>query len=174
MASDRDRVIVAEAISKCWQDAAFKAKFLANPTAELKAAGMDIADGTKVEVFESTDTVTYFSLSYDVPLEQYGLKLGQAIAAKLPLKPGVQVRLVSTAPNYLPICLQTPPKGAAAHMSDAELMAVAGGDYTATSVNVVQTVNAATTANAAAVANVAGATNAVGAAEAVVVAAIII
>lgn len=174
MASDRDRVIIAEAISKCWQDAAFKAKFIANPAAELKAAGMEIADGTKVEVFESTDTVTYLSLSYDMPLEQYGMKLGKAIASKMPLKPGSEVRLVSTAPNYIPICLQTAPKWSAGEMSESELMAVAGGDYTAVSVNVVQTVNAATTANAAAEANVAGVTDAVGAAEAVVVAAVVI
>lgn len=174
MASDRDRVILAEAVSKCWQDADFKARFISNPAAELKAAGMDIAAGTTVQVFESTSTVTYLALSHDLPLEQYGLTLGKAIAAKLPLKPGSEVRLVSTTPNYLPVCLPTPPAAAGAGMSDADLLAVAGGDYTATSVNVVQTANAATTANAAAVANIAGATNAVGAAEAVVVAAVII
>ncbi|NDD27256.1 MAG: hypothetical protein EB084_03210 [Proteobacteria bacterium] len=172
MASDRDRVILAEAVSKCWQDADFKARFISNPAAELKAAGMDIAAGTTVQVFESTATVTYLALSHDLPLEQYALTLGKAIAAKLPLKPGSEVRLVSTTPSYLPICLPTPP--GATSMTDADLLAVAGGDYTATAANVVQTVNAATTANAAAVANVAGATNAVGAAEAVVVAAVII
>ena len=90
MASDRDRVVIAEAISKCWQDAAFKARFISNPAAELRAAGMDIADSTKVEAFESTEAVTYCSLSHDLPLEQYGMALGKAIAAKLPLKPGAQ------------------------------------------------------------------------------------
>jgi hypothetical protein len=174
MASDRDRVIIAEAISKCWQDEAFKAKFISDPAGELKAAGMDIAAGTKVEVFESTDSITYLTLSHDVPLEQYGLKLGKAIAAKMPMKPGNEIRLVSTGDNYLPICLPLAPKWSAGEMSDAELMSVAGGDYTAVNVNVVQSVNAATTANAAAVVNVAGATNAVGAAEAVVVAAVVI
>ena len=166
MASDRDRVIIAEAISKCWSDSGFKARFTNDPAAELNAAGMDLAAGTTVQVFESTNTVTYLTLSHDIPLEQYGVQLGKAIAAKMPLNPGSEIRLVGSTPSYLPICLPTPPAASGSEMSDADLLAIAGGDYSTTSTNTVQTAEAQTTA----VQTAEAATTAAAAAEAVAVA----
>ena len=49
-------------ITKAWRDPAFKAALIANPTAALKAEGMDMPAGVTVSVVENTDTHFYLVL----------------------------------------------------------------------------------------------------------------
>jgi hypothetical protein len=42
-------------IAKAWRDPAFKAELIANPTAALKAEGIDVPAGMAVTVLENTD-----------------------------------------------------------------------------------------------------------------------
>ena len=42
-------------IAKAWRDPAFKAELIANPTAALKAEGIDVPAGMTVTVLENTD-----------------------------------------------------------------------------------------------------------------------
>ena len=45
----------AKIIAKAWRDPAFKAEMIANPTAALKAEGIDVPAGMTVTVVENTD-----------------------------------------------------------------------------------------------------------------------
>ena len=45
----------AKIIAKAWRDPAFKSALIANPTAALKAEGIDVPDGMAVTVVENTD-----------------------------------------------------------------------------------------------------------------------
>jgi len=51
-------------LAKCWADASFKQQLLADPTAALKAEGIEIPAGYTVRVLENTDKV----LNYILPL----------------------------------------------------------------------------------------------------------
>lgn len=51
-----------EIISKCWQDAAFKKRFLTEPKAVLAEFGMDLPAGLEVKVVENSDKVMYLTL----------------------------------------------------------------------------------------------------------------
>ena len=49
-------------LAKCWADASFKQKLLGNPTAILKAEGVEVPAGYTVRVLENTDNVVNYVL----------------------------------------------------------------------------------------------------------------
>lgn len=49
-------------LAKCWADASFKQQLLADPTAALKAEGIEIPTGYTVRVLENTDKVLNYIL----------------------------------------------------------------------------------------------------------------
>ena len=50
---DRDRVIIAEVIARCWQDAKFQGEFMHDPKTKLKEAG----HRARIEGLEACDWV---------------------------------------------------------------------------------------------------------------------
>ena len=52
----------AKIIAKAWRDPAFKSALIANPTAALKAEGIDVPDGMAVTVVENTDKQVHLVL----------------------------------------------------------------------------------------------------------------
>ena len=168
MTGERDRVILAEMIARCWQDANFAEDFSPDPVTRLKEAGMEIPDSRKVKVFRSTPEVTYMGLSHSMTPADYRLLAETQFDALLPLPEEREIRLVQSTPDYMPIVIPAPPKSfQVGELSDAELASVAGGGgYLVEAMNVATTGNAVAEVNGAVYANVAGATEAVGAAEA--------
>jgi len=172
MSGDRDRVIMAEMIARCWQDPAFADEFAKDPVKKLKEAGMQIPDSKKVKVFRSDSQVIYMGLSHSMTTEDYTRFAKTQFENLLPLSEGREIRLVQSTPDYMPIVIPAPPKSfQAGELTEAELASVAGGGgYLVEAVNVATTANAVAEANGAAVQNVAGATEAVAAAEGAVAA----
>jgi hypothetical protein len=48
---------VNELVAKCWEDEGFKQKLMADPVATLKAQGVELPPGMKIQVVENTDQV---------------------------------------------------------------------------------------------------------------------
>jgi hypothetical protein len=48
---------MVQLIAKCWADEGFKHKLLADPTATLKAEGVELPAGLSIKVVENTDKV---------------------------------------------------------------------------------------------------------------------
>lgn len=176
MSGDRDRVIMAEMIARCWQDAAFAEEFSKDPVTKLKEAGMQIPASKKVKVFRSDSQVTYMGLSHTMTHSDYEQFAKTQFDALLPLPEGREIRLVQSTPDYMPIVIPAPPKSfEAGSLSEAELASVAGGGgYLVEAINVATTANAVAEANGAAVQNVAGATEGVAAAVAAAVIAVVL
>ena|SRR5687767_10977307 len=51
-----------EIISKCWFDADFKKRFVAEPKKVLKEFGIDLPDSLNVKVVENTDDTMYLAI----------------------------------------------------------------------------------------------------------------
>lgn len=49
------RKALAKLIAKAWADAQFKARLMADPASVLRAEGVAIPEGIRVDVFENTD-----------------------------------------------------------------------------------------------------------------------
>ena len=177
MSGDRDRVIMAEMIARCWQDPVFAEEFSKDPVKKLKEAGMQIPENKKVKVFRSSEDVIYMGLSHAMTTEDYTRFASTQFDALLPLSEGREIRLVQSTPNYMPIVIPAAPKAfQSGELSDAELAGIAGGGgYLVEAVNVATTANAVAEANGAAVQNAVGATEgAVAAVAAAVIAVVLI
>lgn len=172
MTGDRDRVIMAEMIARCWQDPTFAEEFSADPVTKLTEAGMNIPPTKKVKVFRSTPDIVYMGLSHEMTTSDYTKFASTQFNSLLPLVAGREIRLIQSTPEYLPIIVPAAPATfVAGDLSDAELASVAGGGgYLVEAINVVSTGNAVAEVNGAVYANVAGATEAVAAAEGAVAA----
>lgn len=55
-------VIMNKLILRCWADEGFKQRFIADPEAVMKEAGLKIPDGMEYKVVENTDKVNYVVL----------------------------------------------------------------------------------------------------------------
>lgn len=176
MFGDRDRVIMAEMVARCWQDGNFADEFAKDPVTKLREAGMDIPPSMKVAVFRSTDSIIYMGLSHSMSPEDYLNFAKTQFDALLPLSDGREIRIVQSTPTYLPIIIPPTPKTfQSGELSDAELASVAGGGgYLTEGVNVATTANAVAEANGAAVTNAVGATEAAAAAVALAVIAVVL
>ncbi len=53
---------ITKILAKCWADASFKQQLLTDPTAALKAEGVEIPAGYTVRVLENTDKVFNYVL----------------------------------------------------------------------------------------------------------------
>lgn len=60
--SKKNRAIVAELMAKASRDTTFRKQFLANPKAQLVAAGADFAADVEVRALESTEKLRYIVL----------------------------------------------------------------------------------------------------------------
>jgi hypothetical protein len=49
-------------VSQCWADEAFKQRFIADPAAVMKEAGLEVAEEMEFKVVENTDKVNYILL----------------------------------------------------------------------------------------------------------------
>gem|GEM_PF-760869 len=49
-------------IAQCWADEAFKQRFIADPAAVMKEAGLEVPEGVEFKVAENTDKVQYILL----------------------------------------------------------------------------------------------------------------
>jgi len=66
-------------IAKAWRDPAFKAALIANPTAALKAGGVDVPAGMAVTVLENTDKRIHLVLP-PVPTDELSEEALDAVA----------------------------------------------------------------------------------------------
>ena len=123
--TQKDRkLIIAEILNRCWDDAAFKAKFVAEPAKILAEAGIPVKAGKTYRVVENTDNVQYIVLPEKgaaAVLEQ----LKNAAAQKEQFIPaGREVRFVQNSADVNYIIL---PKKPVDKLSDEELDQVAAG-----------------------------------------------
>jgi len=70
-------------LAKCWADASFKKKLLANPTEVLKAEGVEIPADYTVRVLENTDKIVNYVLPPNPNAELSDAELESVAGGKL-------------------------------------------------------------------------------------------
>ncbi|MBQ7516300.1 MAG: NHLP leader peptide family RiPP precursor [Schwartzia sp.] len=144
---DKKKNVVAfgEVVSKCWEDEAYKKRFLEDPEDVLAEAGFQLEEGVTYKVIEAPKMVEYLVLPSDKPKDAVQAIskgfLNRVEKSDSIIPEGAEVRIIQNPEDIRYLVLPASPKA----LSKAELAAVAGGDSAATATNVVQTGEAATT-----------------------------
>ena len=161
MADKKQNVIkYGEVIAKCWEDEAYRNRFLKEPGSVLAEAGVAVEEGVTYKVIEAPKLVKYLVLPHTDPKEavQTIVKgfLNKAEQTDLLLPDGAEVRIIQNTDDIRYLILPASPKS----LTKAELALAAGGESVSVhsdvvlnakvTINIVEAVDLATSAQAAA------------------------
>ena len=134
-----------EVVSKCWEDEAYRKRFLEDPEGVLTEAGFVVDEGVTYKVIEQPKLVKYLVLPHTDAKESVQAIakgfLNQVEKKDVVIPEGAEVRIIQNTDDVRYMILPASPKS----LSAAELKMVAGGDSVATATNAVQTAEVATT-----------------------------
>ena len=134
----QNAVKYGEVIAKCWEDEAYKKRFLEDPEGVLTEAGFAVEEGVTYKVIEQPKLVKYLVLPHEDTKEavQTIAKgfLNQVEKHDVVIPEGAEVRIIQNTDDTRYMILPASPKS----LSKAELAMAAGGD--AAAVNVVTAV----------------------------------
>ena len=141
----QNAVKYGEVIAKCWEDEAYKKRFLEDPEGVLTEAGFVVDEGVTYKVVEQPKLVKYLVLPHEDTKEavQTIAKgfLNQVEKHDVVIPEGAEVRIIQNTDDTRYMVLPASPKS----LTAAELKKVAGGDSVATATNAVQSAEVATT-----------------------------
>jgi len=124
-----------EVISKCWEDDAYKKRFIEDPESVLTEAGFAVEEGVTYKVIEQPKMVRYVVIPYEGAqdaVQTFTKYLLNAAEKKDVIIPeGAEARIIQNTEDVRYMILPASPKS----LSKAELAMAAGGD--AAAVNVV-------------------------------------
>lgn len=126
-----------EVIAKCWEDEAYKKRFIEDPETVLSEAGFVVEEGVTYKVIEQPKLVKY------IVLPHANAKEGVQTIAKgflnasenkdVVIPEGAEIRIIQNTEDTRYLILPASPKT----LTEAELKMVAGGDSVKNATNVV-------------------------------------
>ena len=135
-----------EVVAKCWEDEAYKKRFLEDPESVLSEAGFVVDEGVTYKVIEQPKMVKYLVLPHEDTrdaVQTIAKGFLNAVEKKdLVIPEGAEVRIIQNTDDMRYMILPASPKS----LTASELKMVAGGDSVELQTNVVQTAEVATTA----------------------------
>jgi hypothetical protein len=125
--TDKNRLIVADIITKVWNDSQYKSMFIAEPKRILQEAGVkNIPEIIEIQVLENTSQRQYIVFSQEVSTNEYNDLIG-CIQNLLPLQPRQEIVIVQNTENLQFIILPTPPEDFLEGSTLEEMEAIQGG-----------------------------------------------
>ncbi len=156
----QNTVKYGEVVAKCWEDEAYKKRFLEDPETVLSEAGFVVEEGVTYKVLEQPKLVRYIVLPHEdakgaVQVLAKGF-LNQVEKKDIIIPDGAEVRIIQNTEDIRHLILPASPKT----LTQAELAMVAGGDSVSVNtniglnaevaINIVEAVDLVTSAQAAA------------------------
>ena len=149
--ADKNQNLVkyGEVIAKCWEDEAYRKRFIEDPESVLSEAGFVVEEGVTYKVVEQPKNVKYIVLPCEevkgaVQAVAKGL-LAAAEAKSVLIPEGAEARIIQNTDDIRYMVLPASPKS----LTKSELAAAAGGDSVSTYSNAVTMTNAVQTGEVA-------------------------
>ncbi len=143
--SDKSKnpVKYGEVVAKCWEDEAYKKRFLEDPEGVLTEAGFVVDEGVTYKVIEQPKQVQYMVLPHADAKEAVQVIakafLNQVEQKDVVIPAGAEVRIIQNTDDMRYLILPASPKA----LTQAELAMAAGGGATSVASDVVATAEAA-------------------------------
>ncbi len=138
-----------EVVAKCWDDEAYKKRFLEDPESVLAEAGFAVEEGVTYKVIEQPKMVKYLVLPHadakDAVQDLTKAFLNQVERKDAIIPDGAEVRIIQNTDDTRYMILPASPKS----LTKSELAAAAGGDSVQTYSNAVTMTNAVQTGEVA-------------------------
>ena len=138
-----------EVVAKCWEDEAYRKRFLEDPESVLSEAGFVVEEGVTYKVVEQPKNVKYLVLPHadakDAVQDLTKAFLNQVEQRDVIIPDGAEVRIIQNTDDTRYMVLPASPKS----LTKSELAAAAGGDSVSTYSNAVTMTNAVQTGEVA-------------------------
>lgn len=140
----KNPVKYGEVVAKCWEDEAYKKRFLEDPEGVLAEAGFVVEEGVNYKIIEAPKLVEYMVLPHAetkaAVQRMTKLFLNRVEKSDAVIPQGKEIRILQNTEDTRYLILPASPQS----LSQAELQLVAGGDdstvtYTETVVAVYET-----------------------------------
>ena len=145
----QNAVKYGEVVAKCWEDEAYKKRFLEDPEGVLTEAGFVVDEGVTYKVVEQPKMVKYLVLPHadakDAVQSITKAFLNQVERKDLVIPEGAEVRIIQNTDDVRYMVLPASPKS----LTKSELATAAGGDSVQTYSNAVTMTNAVQTGEVA-------------------------
>ncbi len=132
-----------EVVAKCWEDEAYKKRFIEDPESVLSEAGFVVEEGVTYKVIEQPKLVKYVVLPHADAKEAVQLIskgfLNKVEKTDVVIPEGAEVRIIQNTDDVRYMILPASPKS----LTKAELELAAGGDSTMIETNVVSSAEVA-------------------------------
>ena len=129
MDKKQNAVKYGEVVAKCWEDEAYKKRFLEDPESVLAEAGFVPDEGVTYKVIEQQKLVRYVVLPHtdtkEAVQEVAKRFLNQVEQDDLVIPEGAEIRIIQNTDDIRYMILPASPKS----LTEAELKKAAGGDY---------------------------------------------
>ena len=129
-----------EVVARCWEDEAYKKRFIEDPEGVLSEAGFVVDEGVTYKVIQQPKTVKYLVLPHagtkDAVQEITKQFLNRVEKSDAVIPEGAEVRIIQNTDDMRYMILPASPKT----LSAAELKMAAGGDGVTIAPNVSTTV----------------------------------
>ena len=136
----QNAVKYGEVVAKCWEDEAYKKRFIEDPESVLSEAGFVVEEGVTYKVVEQPKNVKYLVLPHadakDAVQNLTKAFLNQVEQRDVIIPDGAEVRIIQNTDDMRYMILPASPKT----LSAAELKMAAGGDGVTIAPNVSTTV----------------------------------
>ena len=124
----QNAVKYGEVVAKCWEDEAYKKRFLEDPESVLAEAGFVVDEGVTYKVIEAPKLIEYLVLPHadtKTAVQNLSRRFLNKVEKKENLIPeGAEVRIIQNTDDMRYLILPASPKT----LTQAELAKVAGGD----------------------------------------------
>lgn len=141
----QNAVKYGEVIAKCWEDEAYKKRFIEDPETVLSEAGFVVDEGVTYKVIQQPKTVKYLVIPHEGAKEAVQMiakgMLNESEKKDVIIPDGTELRIIQNTDDMRYMILPASPKS----LTKTELAMVAGGDSVKLQTNVVQTAEVATT-----------------------------
>ena len=133
----QNAVKYGEVIAKCWEDEAYKKRFIEDPEGVLSEAGFIVEEGVTYKVVEQPKLVKYLVIPHEGAKDAVQVIAKELLNASeekdVIIPKGAEVRIIQNTDDMRYMILPASPKT----LTEAELAMVAGGDSVKNATNVV-------------------------------------
>lgn len=110
--NEKNRLILADVVAKCWNDPAYKRDLINTPKTVLKEAGIEgITPEVAVNILENSDTVKHVVIPGEEQVGKLGEQVADFFTKQLPLQPGIELIFIQNTCSLTHIILPAKPSG---------------------------------------------------------------
>lgn len=128
--SEKNSLILADIVAKCWNDSAYKENLIKSPETALIEAGIKgISHEVSIKILENSDSIKYVILPSKDKVAELGGQVRDFLSKLLPFAPGLKLAFVQNSSNLVHILIPAKPSGFTGKLDSSHAQVLTATSY---------------------------------------------